>query len=337
MLLVLGGLVLSSHRDRRSADEMPPVHRTATAVPTAALPTTTTVRAAFYYPWFPETHAWATKYTPTLGQYDSGNPTILNAHVALARQAGLDAFISSWWGRGTPTDRRLTFLLDAARAQDFHVAAYYEPASIVPAPTAAQLSADFSALATRADQEPAWLRVSGRPVLFVYNLGSEASCAATHRLKTANAGRFYLNLKVFKGYDSCPDQPDSWHQYAPARPYDQQGRYSATVSPGFCKFNESRPRLTRDLARFEADLARQVGSGAHWQLITSFNEWGEGTAVEPANEWSSSSGLGSYLTAMKAAYGTAAPAGTTTPPLAESAGGSASPANPGQERGVPGC
>ena len=41
-----------------------------------------------------------------------------------------------------------------------------------------------------------------------------------------------------------------------------------------------------------------VASGAQWQLVTSFNEWGEGTAVESATEWSSPSGQGAYLDAL---------------------------------------
>jgi len=36
-------------------------------------------------------------------------------------------------------------------------------------------------------------------------------------------------------------------------------------------------------------------SGAPFQLVTTFNEWGEGTAVESATEWASASGYGAYL------------------------------------------
>ena len=38
-----------------------------------------------------------------------------------------------------------------------------------------------------------------------------------------------------------------------------------------------------------------ISSGAEFQLVTTFNEWGEGTAVEPAPEWASSSGNGNFL------------------------------------------
>jgi hypothetical protein len=259
------------------------------------------VRAAFYYPWYPETEHWATRYTPTLGKYDSGDPHVLATHVAQARYVGLDAFIASYWGPGTPTARRLPLLLDAAGKQGFRIAAYYEPESWPTPPSQAFLDQDFDSLFWLS-ADPAWLRTEGKPVLFVYNVGREASCKAVSRLLAASRSRFYLNLKVFEGYRDCPDQPDSWHQYAPARRYDQQGSDSATVSPGFFKFNETVPRLPRDLDRFTADLRHQVASGARWQLITSFNEWGEGTSVEPSLQWQSPSGYGTYLEAMRSVY-----------------------------------
>jgi len=43
-----------------------------------------------------------------------------------------------------------------------------------------------------------------------------------------------------------------------------------------------------------------VTSGQSWQLITSFNEWGEGTSVEGATQWATPSGQGAYLDALHA-------------------------------------
>ena len=127
--------------------------------------------------------------------------------------------------------------MNASHARGFHVAPYYEPESLTPVPTIATLTSDFSYLAGLSS-DPSWLTVSGKPVLFVYNTGTEASCAAINRLESVNAGRFYINAKVFSGYQSCTTQPESWHQYGPASAYDRQGSYSASVSPGFFKFNE---------------------------------------------------------------------------------------------------
>ena len=62
---------------------------------------------------------------PSLGKYESSNPRVLATHVAQARYAGLNAVISSYWGRDSPTARRLPLLLSAAGHQGFRVAAYY--------------------------------------------------------------------------------------------------------------------------------------------------------------------------------------------------------------------
>ena len=128
------------------------------------------IRAAFYYGWFPETENWASHYTPQLGKYDSSNPSVVATQVAQAKAAGLDAFISSWWGRGTPTDQRLPLLLDTAKRLGFHDAPYYEPEG-VGNPTVATVSADLTYLASIAAHYPdAWLRMDGKPVLFAGDL-----------------------------------------------------------------------------------------------------------------------------------------------------------------------
>jgi hypothetical protein len=105
-------------------------------------------------------------------------------------------------------------------------------------------------------------------------------------------------LKVFSGYRTCTSQPDGWHQYGPASAEDSQAGYSFTISPGFYKANEATPRLARDLTRWNQNIQDMVASGAPFQLVTTFNEWGEGTAVESAQEWATPSGYGAYLDAL---------------------------------------
>jgi hypothetical protein len=40
-------------------------------------------------------------------------------------------------------------------------------------------------------------------------------------------------------------------------------------------------------------------SSADFKLVTTFNEWGENSATESAQEWSSPSGFGQYLDALR--------------------------------------
>ncbi len=44
-------------------------------------------------------------------------------------------------------------------------------------------------------------------------------------------------------------------------------------------------------------------SGARWQLVTTLNEWGEGTAVEAAVQWRSWTGQGRYADLSHITYG----------------------------------
>ena len=260
------------------------------------------IRAIFYYPWFPQTWHGNDHYDPSLGRYSSDSLRVLNRHFRSMRYARLDAAISSWWGRGTVTGKRLPKVLKAADAHGLAVAPYYEKEYGDKDPPLAALRRDLSYL-KRLSTRPGWLHVSGKPVIFVYNAG-KTGCADVTRWRRATRGwsDFYVQMKVFPGYQDCRYQPASWHQYGPATNRSLARPYSFNVSPGFWHHAESSPRLARSLARFKRDLRAQVAGRARWQLVTSFSEWGEGTAVESAKQWASASGHGKYLDAMRRAY-----------------------------------
>ena len=148
-----------------------------------------------------------------------------------------------------------------------------------------EISSDLSFIRSRYGSHPAYLRINGRPVIFVY-ADAVDGCPMADRWKAANASQgFYVVLKVFNGYRNCSSQPDSWHQYAPATPADRQPGERYWISPGFWKADELTPRLPRDLRRFRQNVRNMVASAEPWQLVTTFNEWGEGTTVESAAQW----------------------------------------------------
>lgn len=274
------------------------------------------IRAAFYYPWFPE--GWTqegvypyTRFRPSAGYYDSADPTVLRSHVASLVYGGFTAAVVSWWGRGAKAEQdRLPALLSAASAVDprFRLAIYYEREGY-GSPTPDEIRADLRYLTAHYTGNPGYLRVGGRPVVFVYD-ADDTDCSVVDRWTTAAAG-FYLVLKVFPGWERCAQQPDAWHQYAPASAYtavEPAGRAvagSVTVSPGFAHAGPpaGHPYRARDVSTWTASVRDMVASHAPWQLVTSFNEWGEGTAVESATAWRSPSGQGVYLDVLHAAAG----------------------------------
>ena len=257
-----------------------------------------------------------TKYHPTLGLYDDSAP-VIRQQIGEMTSAGITAGIASWWGQGSNTDSRVARLLSVADSlgSGFKWALYYEPEGGSD-PSIDQIHADLAYIDAAYTHDPGYLRVGGKPVIFVYN-ANDMSCAIVDKWKSANTD-FYVDLKVFSGYKTCAHQPNSWHQYSPAVAESRQAGYSFSISPGFNKANESTARLARDPARWSTNIAHMIASNEPWQLVTTFNEWGEGTSVEPAVEWQTSSG-GTYLDALKSAAAGAPsapppPVPATTPP-----------------------
>ena len=261
------------------------------------------IRAAFYYPWFPE--SWRqrgiypfTHFHPLAGLYSEDDPATLRRQVDDMLYGRIDAGIVSWFGQGSRSDRRMPALLRAARGRSFRWAIYHEGEGHGD-PSVGEIRSDLHYIRDRYASDPSYLRMNGRFVVFVYADASDGAGMA-QRWHEANDVNAYVVLKVFSGYRSVQDQPDSWHQYAPARADDEQAGFSYSVSPGFWHAQEQPPRLARDVARFKQSVRAMVASNAPWQLVTTFNEWGEGTAVEGAQEWPSPSGRGAYLDALHA-------------------------------------
>jgi hypothetical protein len=215
------------------------------------------------------------------------------------RWARIQAGIASWWGRGSLTDARLRRLLrvTAQLHSPFRWSIYYEDEA-QGNPSVAQIRADLTYIRDKYAGQPAFLRIKGRFVVFVYADGGDG-CAMADRWKQANTVGAYVVLKIFHGFRGCASQPSGWHEYAPVGASSSQGRYYFSVSPGFWKANETAPRLARDLGRWRRDVRRMAASGARFQLVTTFNEWGEGTAAESARQWATRSGYGAYLDALR--------------------------------------
>jgi glycosyl hydrolase family 99 len=261
------------------------------------------LRAAFYYPWFPQ--AWQqggiepfTQFRPSLGFYSSSQRTVIRRQIADMQYGHIQAGIASWWGRGTHTDARMPLLLNAASGTGFTWTVYYELEGQAD-PDVAQIRSDLAYLRSRYASDPSYLRRGGRFVVFVYAQPADG-CGMADRWKQANTVGAHVVLKVFPGYLACASQPAGWHQYSPAVAADGQPGISFAVSPGFYKAGEPAPRLARNLARWRRDVRAMARSAAPLQLVTTYNEWGEGTSVESAATWASRSGHGAYMDALHA-------------------------------------
>lgn len=247
---------------------------------------------------------------PTLGLYDSHNPAVIATHVTQAKAAGITALIVSWWGIGSFEDQALPAILQAAGRAGLHVTVYLEQQK----DGAAGAARDIAYLTRSYGTHPAWLQVRARPVLFLYLQALRDLPAADWRKA---AGRAFLvgdvsprettqfatwapfmdgiHVYVLAPYvkGMTPEQMTAWadRTYPAWRRLVGDRLFCATVIPGFDDTlvpgrPAPRPTVDRhDGATYRALWDAAIRHDADWVLITSFNEWHEGSEIEPSREY----------------------------------------------------
>ncbi|HTQ50131.1 MAG TPA: glycoside hydrolase family 99-like domain-containing protein [Candidatus Acidoferrales bacterium] len=280
---------------------------------------------AFYYPWYGPSRHWgkvdparhdieASRDYPLKGAYDSHDPGIIAWQISAAQKHGITGFIASWWGQGTYEDQAVPLLLEAAGQKDFKVTIYWETA---PGKASEQIDNavnDLVYLVTRYGTNRAFLRTDGKPVIFVYGrvleqVPSSAWPEIISRAR-AKAGDFLLiadgysarNAAVFDGlhtYNICgsvkgktPDELRAWaatHYGEAVKLAREHHRIACvTVIPGYDDTKIRKPGLKAD--RLNGRVYRVLWDEAilakpDWVLITSWNEWHEGSEIEPSLQY----------------------------------------------------
>jgi len=257
------------------------------------------LRGIFYYPWYPETwsvNSKPVKFVPDLGKYSSDDSAVVEAHVDAMEYAYSDIAIASWWGPGKSQElSRISLLMDKTFEMNSSIkwTIYYED-EMSRNPSTEKIRSDLEYLKKWFVWHPAWAFIEDKPVIFVYN---EAGCAINERWMKGASDDWYVVLKVFPGWTKCAFQPDSYHQYGPSSEYIHIRGISSGVSPGFWRGDMAKPELPRlSKAKFCENTRKMVDSGENWQLVTTFNEAGEGTLVEASSSnWGSDTKYGYYL------------------------------------------
>lgn len=261
---------------------------------------------AFYYGWYarPEgpAHKWLhwnparedhdATHTPQLGWYDSADVQIITQQLDWAQQAGLDGFVLSWWNE--PFDKIVVEkLLAETDKRQFEVGLYLESAA-----TPQLLHAQLEQLVQLAARHPSVLKVEGRPVAFLYT-------RILSQLGPAGLREGMAGLKVFLIGDEMTPQTldvlDGAHTYLGADVPDKyqgqllelQGKARledkllvANVVPGFDDTHIRSPgRIEHRLEGLQYRSYWASAKRADWVVLTSWNEWHEGSEIEPSVEF----------------------------------------------------
>jgi hypothetical protein len=253
----------------------------------------------FYYPWYGtpaldgDYDHWqtaaqtapeeiASNYYPASGLYSSSDPAVVTRQMREIARAGIVEIAVSWWGWGSPEDRRLPLVLREARAQGLAVAIHLEP---YEGRTAQSIAADLAHLVE--------LGVTRVYVYHPFDIPEDEWLAIRAQLdprvtliaETTLVGR--ARAAGFSGvytYDVLTYDGDSFARLC-SQAHAAGLRCYPSVGPGYDASKatgDTRVRARRGGATYDAMWKAAIASRPDGVTITSFNEWHEGTQIEPA-------------------------------------------------------
>lgn len=267
---------------------------------------------AYYYAWF-DANTWNMgNLTDTpLEPYASRDRATMKRHLEQAKGAGIDALVQAWLGPDNPTDENFGTLLSVAEETGSKVCIGFETDS--PFLTTHQGTQNALAyLMERYVHHPAYLKAGGRPVIFFWRVPVVPTGSTGSPLEAWEAIRAQVDpnreaIWVSEGVDLAYLRAfDGHHLYSIAWSANVAGTLSdwgnrirgyngeqgvdrlwvATVMPGYDDRATGRAdAFVRD--RQGGQFYRETWEAAassrpDWVIITSFNEWLEGSHIEPS-------------------------------------------------------
>jgi hypothetical protein len=252
----------------------------------------------------------ASDYYPALGAYSSKDPAVVAQHMAWLRRAGIGVIISSWWGQSSREDQAVPLLLQTAEKYDIQVAFHIEPYN---GRTPESLVSDIEYLYNQYGSSPAFFRSTAtsrysagkqpKGMFFVWSIAGQSAGdylfwqTALDRIHALPKGGLVIANTVDSGwiegshfdgaYNYATLHLDKTNGFSWARSLPPDTLYIPSVLPGFSARRVGYPDDTY-LAREDGDTYNQQWTAAlstgiqpEMMTITSFNEWHEGSVIEP--------------------------------------------------------
>ncbi len=256
----------------------------------------------------------ASHFYPLMGLYDSGDPDALDCHVLLMKMAGIDGIFVDWYGTDDYLDygliqRNTLALIRAVKKAHLRYAVVYEDQTL-PKLIAGHVIPEADAVAhgrrlmawlqAHWFSDPAYLTLDNRPVFLVFGSGyysgdqwnqifaclprpplffteedRRAPAVGGFAWPQPQGGAAQSVLALDRFYAAAP----SWPQFLPAAwPRFNDIYAQVGVQPSYGLIDD------REGQTYSETLERALKSGAAVIQLVTWNDWGEGTQIEPSVE-----------------------------------------------------
>jgi glycoprotein endo-alpha-1,2-mannosidase len=276
----------------------------------------------FYYPWYgnpARDGGWAhwlvpgtatvdiaSSFYPARGLYSSSNPAVVRAQMREIAAAGVQEVVSSWWGWGSTEDVRLPLVVKEANAAGVSVSVHLEP---YPGRSIETVEADIDHMRTLGISrvyvyQPFDIATADWIDLRTRELDVQLYAQTTLAGTAANAkfdGIYTYDVLLWNG-DSFARVCAQAHRMALLCLPSVGPGYDATRATA-----DTRIKSRQDGATYDRMWRSALRSSADGVSITSYNEWHEGTQIEPARARHGGSAATASFQGYDGAYGTSGP------------------------------
>jgi glycoprotein endo-alpha-1,2-mannosidase len=255
-------------------------------------------------------------FTPQIGWYDCADPATIEKQLRQAEWAGIDSFVVSYWGQNSIENQNFKNMIRVAKSINSNLTFtfYFEifmggldkkNESEAVALMVDEFSYIYNLFNSSEYKDYIWFE-EGKPVLFSYVVQAISASVWQETKKSLESDLmtfFLVGDRPGKNedYNQVFDATHQYDVYAPtkankyltnffnlklsAQKYNQI--FIAGVAPGYDdhKVRDGNPPLSREMGEtYHSSWENAISLNPDWITITSWNEWHEGSEIEPSIE-----------------------------------------------------
>lgn len=250
-------------------------------------------------------------FYPFLSSYSNNDTVIVKKHIEMIQEAGVGVICLSWWGKGSYEDNNVSMIMDLADKKNIKVNFHLEPLKNRTAESTMEM---VRYLISKYGEHNAFYRINGKPLFYVYDSyiipkDEWSKVLTTGSIKSIRGTKFdsyIIGLWVNRdegdffidgGFDGIytyfasdgftyGSSKKNWN-YLSSWADSNNKIFIPCVGPGY---SDSRIRpwnkhnyKDRDSGNYYDNMFETaIKSKPRIIGVTSFNEWHEGTQIEPA-------------------------------------------------------